>query len=146
MQETHDRRTCVSNLCLVQSVAFSSNRYSWSVPEVSYARIPPRHAVLAALPPVAPMRPRSCGLYHRQGWQSHQDWVPRRSLGTSRKDQAARGYIQAFRERVRIDAVLAGSEAVEDAIGRQADEVDAGWWDANGDRFLAGTSGTERPE
>jgi hypothetical protein len=32
MQETHDRRTGVSSLCLVQSVAFSWDRYSWSVP------------------------------------------------------------------------------------------------------------------
>jgi hypothetical protein len=62
------------------------------------------------------------------------------------KNQAASGYIQAFLERARIDALLAASEADEDAIRHLADAVDAGWWSANGDRFLAGTSGTERPE
>jgi hypothetical protein len=62
------------------------------------------------------------------------------------KDQPAIGYIQAFLGRARIDALLAVSEADEDAIRRLADEVDAGWWAKNRDRFLAGISATERPE
>jgi hypothetical protein len=62
------------------------------------------------------------------------------------KNQAASGYIQAFLERARIDALLAASEADEDAIRHLADAVDAGWWAENRDRFLAGTSTVERPE
>ena len=64
----------------------------------------------------------------------------------SRRYRHIRQDVQPFLERARIDALLAASEADEDAIRRLADEVDAGWWAANRDRFLAGTSATERPE
>ena len=61
------------------------------------------------------------------------------------KDQAASRYVQDFLERVRIDATLARSQAGEDAIRALTEEIDAAWWAANRDRFLAGTSATERP-
>lgn len=61
------------------------------------------------------------------------------------KDQAASRYVQEFLARVRIDATLARSQAGEDAIRALTEEIDAAWWAANRDRFLAGTSASERP-
>lgn len=61
------------------------------------------------------------------------------------KDQAASSYVQDFLERVRIDATLARSQAGEDAIRALTEKIDADWWAANRERFLAGTSATDRP-
>jgi hypothetical protein len=48
---------------------------------------------------------------------------------------ASSAYVQEFLERVRVDAILAASEATEEQIRTLADQTDADWWAANRDKF-----------
>ena len=54
------------------------------------------------------------------------------------KALASSAYIQEFLERVRVDSILAGSEATEEQIRALDDQLDGDWWAANRDKFEDG--------